>query len=334
MTEKKRVLMLGVSGQVGIECLQGFMNRQIDMILPNREQLDLTKTEDISTAIIACKPHLVINVAAYTAVDKAESERKLADRINHHAAAAMARACNALSIPLFHLSTDYVFDGEKTCAYQETDYSNPINVYGRTKLDGDRAIQCLLRKHIILRTSWVFGANGNNFVKTMLRLGANNKTLRIVSDQKGCPTPAANIAAVIIYLAEQYFAHGTLRWGLYHYSGKGACSWYQFGKAIFAEAARIGVVPAPPALVPISSNQYPVAARRPLNSVLDCSKIESVYPKIHTVSWCDELRAMLSSRLMLPGSSLSEHVAESSCRLLSQPQALRLPQYETPTSGL
>ncbi|MGQ3031182.1 MAG: dTDP-4-dehydrorhamnose reductase, partial [Ferrovibrionaceae bacterium] len=227
---------------------------------------------ETATAVVAAmKPGVVVNAAAYTAVDKAESDADQAFLVNRDGPAALARAAAAVGAPLIHVSTDYVFDGTKDGAYTEDDPVAPVSVYGRSKEAGERAVREAAERHVILRTAWVYSPFGNNFVKTMLRLGAEREELRVVADQRGCPTAAADIAAAIVRLAGA--DHG---WGTYHYSGAGPTTWHGFAEAIFAGAAARGAK-VPARVTAIGTADYPTPAVRPANSVLDCSRIDRVH---------------------------------------------------------
>ena len=219
-------------------------------------------------------PDLVINLAAYTAVDRAESQPEAAWAVNCAGAAHIAAACAETATPLIHLSTDYVFDGRKAGSYREDDAVEPLGVYGRSKEAGERAIRVALSDHLILRTAWVFGAFGANFVKTMLRLATERPALRVVADQRGCPTAAGDIAAALIAVAGQ-IESGEVSWGTYHFVGDEAISWHGFAEAILDTAApRLA---SRPRVEAITTDQYPTPARRPMNSVLDCRKIGSAF---------------------------------------------------------
>jgi dTDP-4-dehydrorhamnose reductase len=222
-------------------------------------------------------PDLVINLAAYTAVDRAESEPEAAWAVNCAGAAHVAAVCGEDGPPLVHLSTDYVFDGRKSEPYHEADTVNPLNVYGRSKEAGERAVRAAAPRHIILRTAWVYGAYGANFVKTMLRLGAERPVLRVVADQRGCPTAAADIAAALIAIARQ-IERGEAEWGTFHFAAAGSTSWHEFAEEIVALARNFGAWPSGsgPRIEPITTDQYPTAAQRPMNSVLDCRKIAAL----------------------------------------------------------
>jgi dTDP-4-dehydrorhamnose reductase len=236
---------------------------------------------------------LVVNCAAYTAVDRAESEPELALAVNRDGPANLAAACGKAHIPLVHISTDYVFDGSKQGPYRETDPVLPLGVYGRSKAEGDTEVRSRLREHIILRTSWVYGVHGNNFVKTMLRLGQERRVLRVVNDQQGCPTNAADLAEVILAIAGRCDRNP---WGTYHYSGKGVTTWHGLAEAIFAEAQKYTSLLVE-RVEPIPSAQYPTPAKRPANSVLDCSLFTSTFgiePRPWRESLADVIHGLLS----------------------------------------
>jgi len=269
-----KILVFGAGGQIGREvCRAAWVPRHA--ILPlDRKVIDITKSADVSAMLRQETPDLAINLAAYTAVDRAESEPDAAWAVNCAGAAHIAAACEERATPLIHLSTDYVFDGLKVGPYREEDAVGPLGVYGRSKEAGERAVRAALARHVILRTAWVFGAYGVNFVKTMLRLAAERPLLRVVADQRGCPTAAADIAAALIVIAE-HIERGEAKWGTYHFVGADAVSWHSFAEAIFDLAAP--QLAARPQVEPISTEQYPTAARRPMNSVLDCHKIEETF---------------------------------------------------------
>mgnify|MGYP000165054615 CR=1 FL=1 len=289
-----KVLLFGAKGQVGLECAAQFIATGFELIALTRDQVDLTQAETVANAIVARRPDLVVNAAAYTAVDKAESEPELADQINHLAVAAMAEACALVNAPLFHLSTDYVFDGTKTAAYVETDAVNPQGVYGASKLAGEQAVARLLPQHMILRTAWVFGRQGNNFVHTMLRLGKERDTLGVVADQRGGPTYAGDIAAALVALAKRLKEAGDLPWGLYHYSGAPACSWHEFASTIFAEAVAAGRLARAPQVNAIGTADYPTPAQRPASSVLDSTRLVEGGWGVAACDWRLRLRQMLA----------------------------------------
>jgi dTDP-4-dehydrorhamnose reductase len=270
-----KVLLFGSNGQVGSACRQAFEGEGFELIALTRSDADFSDPESVYEAVIKYAPGFVINACAYTAVDKAESEPELAHKVNALSVASMAKVCNQLDIPCIHISTDYVFDGSGIGAYSEASPVAPLGVYGVSKFEGERLLQAEATKCIILRTSWVFGVQGNNFVKTMVRLGRERDELGVVGDQRGCPTFAGDIAAIIYTLVEQYRGDKILPWGVYHCSNSGECSWYDFAQAIFTQSVELGVLSKTPKLNAITTDQYPTPAKRPVNSVLDCRKLEN-----------------------------------------------------------
>lgn len=290
-----KILLIGCRGQVGHEL--GKLLSNIGQLTPwSRADLDLTRTEDIAAAIAAQAPNIIVNAAAYTAVDKAEAEPQLAHQINAIAPEQMAKAADQCGATLVHLSTDYVFDGRQNRPYQPTAVTNPLGVYGQSKQAGEQAIQRLTPRHAIVRTAWVYGAHGQgNFVKTMLRLGQSRDEVRVVYDQVGSPSwshdIARAIAALIPHLHEQTF-------GTYHYSNSGAVSWYDFAVAIFEEARLLGYPLQLTQVHPITSDQYPTPVERPPYSVLAGEKLAHLigYTAPH---WRTSLRNMLKEHRQL-----------------------------------
>lgn len=289
-----RVLVTGAAGQVGSELIQRGEELGLQMLAVDHQELDLRQQSAVDRCIQKLQPDILINAAAYTAVDKAESEPELAYAVNRDGAANLARACADSHLPLFHLSTDYIFDGRKSGAYVESDSPNPQSIYGKSKLAGDRAIETYLKQYIILRVSWVFGAQGSNFVSTMLRLGNQKDLLKLVSDQHGGPTWAGDIATTLLELVKRWGDGKTIPWGSYHFSGQPETSWLDFAQAIFDQSLQLGMMPSPPKIEPIGSKDYPTKAQRPLNSVLDCRKIESQLGIIQP-DWRVGLREVLVS---------------------------------------
>ena len=269
-----KILVLGGNGQLG-RCLRDHLdNTTYEVIYTSREQINITNFEETKNKVVGIAPHLIINTAAYTAVDKAEENAEIANLVNNLAVNNIAQICSSLDIWLVHVSTDYVFDGLSEIPYKENDITNPQGVYGLTKLRGELAIQNSSCKHTIIRTSWVFSEYGNNFVKTMLRLGEDRDELRIVEDQFGSPTYAQDIARSIVEIVPQLNLQNTS--GLYHYCGDRSCSWYTFATKIF-EQAKAHNLRTPSVINPIETNAYSTNAKRPSFSVLDCSKIESEF---------------------------------------------------------
>ena len=252
------------------------------------QQLDISDPAQVDEAFAAYKTDILINAAAYTQVDLAETEAELAYAVNRDGVTNLARACKKADIPMLHISTDYVFDGSKPGAYQESDPIAALGVYGESKAAGDAELQAILERHIILRTSWVFSATGNNFVKTMLRLGREREELGIVNDQHGCPTSARSIAGVLLDIADRYLQGKAIEWGTYHYCNQPATTWYGFAQAIFKQAGGFEKLK----LNAINTSDYPTPAQRPRNSVLDCSKLEANLG-IGQADWMEELELVL-----------------------------------------
>lgn len=288
-----RVLITGAQGQVGQELMRSAPPHWEVHGLGSSE-LDISDASQVMASVQALQPQLIINAAAYTAVDKAESDSARAHAVNHLGAKNLAKAANSLRCPLLHISTDYVFSGENTQPYTEQDTPAPNGVYGESKWLGEQAIHEFCSEHIILRTSWVFGLHGNNFVKTMLRLGQERDTLSIVSDQIGGPTSARSIAQVLWQIAQHYQNNGTCTWGTYHFSGAPDCSWYEFAIEIFNQAATLQLIPKAPALKAINTSDYPTPAQRPAYSVLDNTKL-SQQLSITQSDWKSELSLMLGA---------------------------------------
>ncbi|MCC5646827.1 dTDP-4-dehydrorhamnose reductase [Nostoc sp. CHAB 5824] len=285
----KSILLIGSNGQVGKE-LQQILPSYGDIILVERPTVDLAQPDTLRNVITSKQPQIIINAAAYTAVDKAESEPELAAVINATAPLIIAQESQKLGAFLIHISTDYVFDGNSCNPYQETDETNPLSVYGKTKLAGEEAIRKTCAHHFILRTAWVYGTFGkNNFVKTMLRLGAERQELRVVADQIGSPTWAQDIATVIAQTIPLLAPEIS---GTYHYTNSGVASWYDFAVAIFEEAQQLGFPLKVERIIPITTAEYPTPARRPAYSVLACGKI-STFLEMHPPHWQQRLRQML-----------------------------------------
>lgn len=287
-----KVLITGANGQVGWELSKQARVKEIEIHAHDRHELDITDAKAVSMAVRNVVPDVVINAAAYTAVDKAEEEVDLAFAVNRDGTAYLASACLEAGIPLLHMSTDYVFDGSNKKAYAENDLAQPLGVYGQSKWDGEQAIRNTLEHYIILRTSWVFGSHGDNFVKTMLRLGRERDELRVVSDQRGCPTSATDIAGMLLDIVSQLGLQSSQAWGTYHFCNSGVTTWYDFAQVIFSEAEELKLLKTP-LLVPISTLEYPTPAKRPENSVLDCGKIERTF-NITRRPWQVALRETLS----------------------------------------
>ncbi|MCL6404098.1 dTDP-4-dehydrorhamnose reductase [Dickeya dadantii] len=262
-----KVLLTGANGQLG-RCFQDRLPDGWSVLATDTDSLDITDEAQVQATVKSWQPDAIVNAAAYTAVDKAESEPALAARINVAGPEYLARAARQLGARFIHVSTDYVFDGTSTRPYSETDATHPLGVYGQTKLDGERAVLKVNPAAQIVRTAWVFSEYGNNFVKTMLRLGRERDTLGVVADQRGCPTYAGDIAGAIITLLQQQADAG-----LYHFCGDEEVSWHDFASAIFAIAGEQQVLTRAPVINAITTEQYPTPAARPAYSTLDCDKI-------------------------------------------------------------
>jgi dTDP-4-dehydrorhamnose reductase len=292
---KPKILLTGKDGQVGME-LQRFLPQLGEVIALGRQELDLSKPDDLRRMIRTVRPNLIVNAAAYTAVDQAEKEEAIARAINADAPAVMAEEAKKIGAGIVHYSTDYVFDGSKNSPYEVTDPTNPLNVYGKTKLIGERAIQETGVPHLIFRTAWVYATRGRNFLLTILRLATQGSDeLRIVSDQIGAPTLSREIALATAQILKQIYGrdHGlaylTEMTGMYHMTAVGETNWYEFAKAILGEASRMphsapwfaaatgGRPFVARRIIPISTEQYPTPARRPAYSLLSNSHLTETF---------------------------------------------------------
>ena len=271
-----KFLITGAKGQVG-HCLTEQLTGKAEILAVDRDELDITDKDAVFNVVKTFKPDVIINAAAHTAVDRAESEVELSEAINVKGPQYLAEVANEIGAVILHISTDYVFEGTGTGEYKEDDKTNPQGVYGRTKLEGEIAVQQANPRSIILRTAWVFGEHGHNFVKTMLRLAKDRDSLGIVGDQFGGPTYASDIAKVLIEIANQILAGKENAFGVYHFTGKPYVSWYEFAKAIFAEAELQNILEKSPLVNSIATSDYPTPAKRPANSRLDLTKIRQVF---------------------------------------------------------
>ena len=286
-----KVLVIGRIGQVGYELARAQWPANMITQFVERDQLDLGSSADVKPAVVAMRPRVVINAGAYTAVDQAETERETAFAINRDGPAALADACREIGAALIHFSTDYVFDGSKPGSYTEADPVAPLSVYGASKAAGDAAIAEHLDRHVILRTSWVYSAVGHNFVKTMLRLGSERDELRIVGDQHGAPTAAAELARAAIHVAAAIDAGKEDGFGVLNFTGGGVTTWCGFADEIFAGAAQRGAK-VPLRVQPIATEDYPLPAPRPRNSRLDCARIARIYGLV-AKTWQESLSECL-----------------------------------------
>lgn len=289
-----RILVTGGQGQVGSEFENLDVPDDIEIVALGRVDLDIVDAESIANAFAKHQPDLLVNAAAYTAVDKAESEPGLAFEINETAVGLLADACVAAQIPMFHISTDYVFDGEKAEPYTEDDPVNPISAYGKSKEAGERALRARLENHIILRTSWVFATNGPNFVKTMLRLASERDPISVVDDQVGGPTSALSIARCLVELAIRYNKKKALKWGTYHFSQLPHVSWYEFAWEIVDLARDLEILEHALTVAPIPSSAYPTDAPRPKNSRLNSERINQLVSGQRPQDWRADLQIVLS----------------------------------------
>lgn len=288
-----QILLIGSQGQVGRE-LEPLLRNLGSLTAVGRKELDLTQPEAIAKVIDSVQPQVIVNAAAYTAVDKAESEIDLAKAVNGIAPKIMATTSAKINASLIHISTDYVFDGTKNTPYLETDATNPLGAYGISKLLGEEAISNTDCHYLIVRTAWVYGAHGKqNFVKTMLRLGKERELLKVVSDQIGSPSWAGDIARAIAQLTELSLTSSSRpSAGIYHFTNSGVASWYDLSMAIFAEAKKRGHQLKIQEVLPITTAEYPTPAKRPAYSVLSNQKLKAVlgnYPPY----WRDSLAKML-----------------------------------------
>jgi dTDP-4-dehydrorhamnose reductase len=312
------ILLIGKNGQVGKE-LEKILTPQFNLVGIARPEIDLTNEDSIVNAITSSyptgtpsvnanaqhQPQIIINAAAYTAVDKAESEIEIAIAINEIAPAIMAEAAEKIGASLIHISTDYVFDGKNSQPYSETHPTNPVSIYGKTKLAGEKAIQGILSNYLILRTAWVYGCCGKgNFVKTMLRLGGEREEIRVVADQIGTPTWAKDIASTIssiIQINDSQIHESTNNMqninGIYNYTNSGVSSWYDFAVAIFEEAENLGFPLKVQRVIPITTAEYPTPANRPAYSVLSGTKISTILGT-HAPHWRQSLREMLKELII------------------------------------
>jgi dTDP-4-dehydrorhamnose reductase len=290
-----RILLTGAKGQLGWEILKQAPGQACDCIGIDIEEADLTDPDQVGRVMTATRPDLLINAAAYTQVDAAQADAPAAFAVNRDAAAHLAAACAAIQIPMVHISTDFVFDGKKNEPYVEDDPIAPLSIYGQSKAAGEAAVRQALDRHLIIRTAWLYGVHGNNFVKSMLRLGQENQALRVVSDQTGCPTFAADLAGALLTLCRRIQMQSRVPWGTYHLCGRGAVSWHGFAQRVMQIAHRLDMLAAVD-VAPISTAEYPTAAPRPAFSVMSCEKINTCFG-IDAPPWQESLETMLKRLL-------------------------------------
>jgi len=291
-----KLLIIGSKGQLGselvIECKRNDFSF-LDLDLP---EFNITDPAQVEKTVADFKPSIVINASAYTNVDEAETDPEIVFSVNSDGPANLAVPCDKNRIPIIHVSTDYVFDGSKGQPYTESDPVSPLGVYGKSKEEGESKLRSILNQHIILRTSWLYGTYGNNFVKTMLKLGNEKEILKVVSDQYGSPTCAADLAEAVVNISKQITQNPKIAWGTYHYCGHGITTWYKFAKTIFEIASqyhnyKVASVEA------ITTAQYPTRTKRPAFSALDCGLIKKHFG-INTKPWQGSLEKTIERIFM------------------------------------
>jgi dTDP-4-dehydrorhamnose reductase len=294
-----RILLTGKNGQVGFE-LQRALAPLGEVVAVGTADCDLSDAPGVRELVQRVRPQIIVNPAAYTAVDKAESDRDQARAINTIAPGVLGEEAAKLGATVVHYSTDYVYDGDKEGRYVESDPTGPRSVYGQTKLDGELALQAATPNHIIFRTSWVVGAHGNNFAKTMLRLAGDRDELKVVADQYGAPTSAALIADVTAHVARQLLRDGSsgFPFGIYHLASGGETSWHAYAQFVIGEAIGMGksLKAAPERVLPIPASAYPTPAKRPQNSRLDTSRLRQAFG-LHLPHWQQGVRHILQQIL-------------------------------------
>lgn len=285
-----KILITGANGQLGTELIKLGANTSYKIIGLSRAQLNIASLAEVKLHLHTHQPDVVINTAAYTKVDLAEKEVELAYEANVNGVVNLATSCNHFKIPLIHISTDYIFDGSKSDPYQENDNANPLGVYGQSKWLGEIAIRQILSEHLILRVSWVYGLHGNNFVKTMIRLAKERESLKVVNDQKGCPTSTKGIAS-FIYQSIKRIAERNCTWGTYHFCEGPETNWYEFANSIISTARNFEPLVVKE-IIAIPTSDYPTPATRPANSVLTCKKLVTEF-NYTPHSWHDRLPEMI-----------------------------------------
>lgn len=289
--QKFTVAITGANGQLGYELCR-HAPQWAEVIALTSAQLDITDEQALRAVLTRVAPDLIINAAAFTAVDNAEVESEKAYAVNKDGVAFLGCYAARAGIPVFHVSTDYVFAGDADTPYVENDATGPTGVYGASKLAGEQALQAVCARSLIMRISWVFGVHGANFVKTMLRVAAMRSELGVVNDQQGCPTSAASVALALWKVALVYQQNGDLQWGIYHYSGEPACSWYDFAQEVFTQAKKIGLLEVLPVVNAITTDQYLTPAKRPAYSVLNGEKLQTLHG-VQPADWRNELTQVL-----------------------------------------
>jgi len=290
-----RILLAGCNGQLGRELCRLSEENEFHLLPLDLPEFDITDPKAVDEAVKKEKPSIVINAAAYTAVDMAESDPDTAFAVNRDGPVYLASSCAEAGIPLIHISTDYVFDGKKKRPYIESDPISPIGVYGRSKAEGEAGVRKKLDRYFIIRTSWLCSVHGKNFVKTILRLANEKEEIRVVSDQAGCPTFAPDLAEAILSIAFRYHNNKDVPWGIYHYCGRGETTWYDFAKQIVEFARKYQTIKTR-SIIPIRTEDYPTPAVRPPYSVLDCSLIQKhlgIQPKPWKESLAETVKILL-----------------------------------------
>jgi dTDP-4-dehydrorhamnose reductase len=291
-----KLLILGAGGQLGREIIEQSQSRGFTVFAPAKHRMNITDIRQVRHIIDHHYPSLVINAAAYTNVDRAETEQTLAFAVNQTGPANLAQTCAEKQMPLIHISTDYVFDGNKGVPYNETDPVSPLGVYGKSKAAGESEIRSSLWQHVIVRTSWLYGIHGHNFVKTILSLAQERDVLRVVADQYGSPTSATDLADAIVTIAERWRNGIAFDWGTYHYCGKGITTWHAFAEKILEIARSLMAVKAS-RIEPIQTADYPTKAQRPAFSALDCFRMQRNF-KIEPRPWQESLKITIDTLCM------------------------------------
>jgi len=290
------VLTFGGEGQLGRELSERADRHGIVLRATRRSEVDIADMNAVTRAIDDASPMIVVNAAAYTKVDRAEAEPEAAFRANATGPGVVARACAAAMIPLVHVSTDYVFDGTKSTRYVEDDPITPLGVYGRSKAEGEAAVRRALEHHVIMRTSWMYGIYGSNFLKKILRLTREREELPVVADQRGCPTGSADVAEAILSILPRLTQRAPV-WGTYHFAGQGATTWYGLAREIIDVQAQFTNKRA--RVIPITTAEYPTPAQRPVNSELDCSRFAAKFG-FKAADWRERTQKVISALLTEP----------------------------------
>lgn len=288
-----KILVTGKNGQVGNELNQISSESVHEIICLSHAELDICDIKNVRNILIAEKPDIVINTAAYTSVDLAEQEQDKAFNVNSYSLEHIAKVCDEIEAVLIHLSTDYVFSGLKNSPYTETDKVSPINTYGLSKLKGEIFVKKYCSKHIIIRTSWVFSSHGSNFLKTMMKLFLDNDSVNVVSDQLGAPTSAKGISYALLSIIEK-ISKGKAEWGIYNYCGSPYVSWHEFAELIFNEAYNRKIISHKINIKKTKSKDFKAPAKRPVNSRLNCDKIKEVYG-IKPDNWSHQINKALDN---------------------------------------